>query len=462
MFVKICPKCNETKSLDDYYKSNNNKDGIYYPCKTCCKLNAQKYHKNSNTPYYLPDEEKINAYLKKYLLENQQPEPKIKKDTLTQTRLKELFLYDPFTGNLIRRIGVQGASKGAIGGHKSSEGYLHYSADGKKYLCHRLVWLYVYGYFPEQRIIHNNKKLDDNRIKNLSLDKTLTPHEKFKKLHGKEFIRELEKTKTDKFFTLTDIGKKYNLSRERVRQIFEEVYGEPFTNYYKKKIKQYKQENPNYHREYAKKFREKNKNNKEYLEKTKITSRKYYEQNKEKVNATTQKWRNSPLLFNSPLVTKISWRDYTECSENGHLITKCTYCGKKFIPKTKSVIYRERALNSKGTDTQSMYCSSGCKKACPTFHQKKYYKGQKIDGSSREVQPELRQMCLERDNYTCQKCGAKGKTVQLHCHHIYPLNESPITSADVDNTITLCKSCHKEAHKIPGCNNFELRCSSVY
>lgn len=212
------------------------------------------------------------------------------------------------------------------------------------------------------------------------------------------------------------------------------------------------------------------KNNKE---KVKESKKKYQEQHKEKNKLYFKQWnlenkakskkrkveyRNSKAIYT--LGNKIAWYDYTECSEDGYLIVKCRYCGKKFIPKVKQVFSRAGALNGLGVDQNSLYCSSGCKKACPTFNQKFHYKGQKIDGSSREVQPELRQMCLERDEYTCQKCGAKGKTVQLHCHHIYPLNESPITSADVDNCITLCKSCHKEAHKIAGCNNFELRCSS--
>jgi 5-methylcytosine-specific restriction endonuclease McrA len=69
----------------------------------------------------------------------------------------------------------------------------------------------------------------------------------------------------------------------------------------------------------------------------------------------------------------------------------------------------------------------------------------------------LRQMVLLRDNYTCQKCGSE---VSLHCHHIWPLNESPITSADMDECITLCKSCHKEIHmNVAGCGYYEMRCS---
>jgi len=65
---------------------------------------------------------------------------------------------------------------------------------------------------------------------------------------------------------------------------------------------------------------------------------------------------------------------------------------------------------------------------------------------------------LERDNYTCQKCNAYDN-IELHCHHILLLNESPIESAGIDNCITLCKECYKKAHKIPDCGYHELKCS---
>jgi hypothetical protein len=53
------------------------------------------------------------------------------------------------------------------------------------------------------------------------------------------------------------------------------------------------------------------------------------------------------------------------------------------------------------------------------------------------------------------------KKIQLHCHHILPLNESPITSADINECITLCKECHEEIHiSIDGCGYGQMRCST--
>ena len=110
----------------------------------------------------------------------------------------------------------------------------------------------------------------------------------------------------------------------------------------------------------------------------------------------------------------------------------------------------------------NLYCSEGCKRSCPTFGQKLYPKDFK-QNSSREVQPELRKMVLERDNWTCQKCGKSKEDfpeLELHCHHIFPLNENPVESADMDNCITYCKECHKWIHKnVPGCGYAEMKCS---
>jgi len=38
---------------------------------------------------------------------------------------------------------------------------------GKRYYAHRLAWLYVYGYLPEQIVHHINHVKIDNRIGNL-------------------------------------------------------------------------------------------------------------------------------------------------------------------------------------------------------------------------------------------------------------------------------------------------------
>jgi 5-methylcytosine-specific restriction endonuclease McrA len=134
----------------------------------------------------------------------------------------------------------------------------------------------------------------------------------------------------------------------------------------------------------------------------------------------------------------------------------CIYCGKIFVPSFNAVIGRVSAIQNVNSGECNFYCSENCKKACPTFGQLSYPKGFK-PSTSREVQPALRKMVLARDEYTCQKCGVFNN-VQLHCHHIDPVVNNPIESADVDNCITLCKDCHEQVHRLGGCTYNELKC----
>lgn len=62
--------------------------------------------------------------------------------------------------------------------------------------------------------------------------------------------------------------------------------------------------------------------------------------------------------------------------------------------------------------------------------------------------PKLRLSILERDGYTCQKCGAKDQSLQVH--HI----DSDFNNNDSSNLTTLCKECHIHLpHKPPPISN---------
>jgi 5-methylcytosine-specific restriction endonuclease McrA len=93
----------------------------------------------------------------------------------------------------------------------------------------------------------------------------------------------------------------------------------------------------------------------------------------------------------------------------------------------------------------------------PTPSCKMYPKGFKHT-TSREVSTYLRQMVLERDNWTCQICGKTIEEIQLHVHHMDPVAQNPMFQNDMDSCVTLCKICHKMVHSRRGCRYVDLQC----
>ena len=138
------------------------------------------------------------------------------------------------------------------------------------------------------------------------------------------------------------------------------------------------------------------------------------------------------------------------------LEVKCVYCGKWHQPNLISVKNKISSIKGTQSGELNLYCSDNCKKDCPTYGKHLYPKGFK-QGTSREVQPQLRKLVLARDGYKCVRCGKGIDEVQLHCHHLTGVELNPIESADVDNCITLCKEHHKDAHKENGCRYHDLR-----
>lgn len=142
------------------------------------------------------------------------------------------------------------------------------------------------------------------------------------------------------------------------------------------------------------------------------------------------------------------------------LQAKCIYCGSWFNPTKSKVNDRIRGIEGKKNSLNNFYCSDGCKLDCPIYNRKKYprgYKPEVIPNRDKAVQTELREMVLERDDYTCQLCG---KQDNLVCHHFEGIKYNPIMSADIDVCITVCQQCSDSIHSQPGCRPFDLQCKS--
>lgn len=171
--------------------------------------------------------------------------------------------------------------------------------------------------------------------------------------------------------------------------------------------------------------------------------------------------KNKLILYETYAPQLEKYQAVYRVEQNGLCLlgVSCIYCGTIFIPNFNSVMGRLGALQ-KTRGECNFYCSENCKKACPTYRQVSYPKGFKL-ATSREVQPELRKLVLARDNYTCQKCFKGLNEAQLHCHHIDPIVNNPIESADIDNCIILCKECHLEVHSTEGCAYNELKCKEI-
>ena len=58
-----------------------------------------------------------------------------------------------------------------------------------------------------------------------------------------------------------------------------------------------------------------------------------------------------------------------------------------------------------------------------------------------------RREILQRDNYECQRCKEKGKHNQATTvHHIQHLDKRPDLALIDENLVSLCDTCHNEAH----------------
>ena len=185
----------------------------------------------------------------------------------------------------------------------------------------------------------------------------------------------------------------------------------------------------------------------------------------EKTTIRNKKLPEGVIKSGIPLYDTFYWKlnkieeCYRDLLNEKILNVKCSQCGKIFRPSLKGVYARIRAINNLGKGECRFYCSTECKDSCPVFLKSKYRKGESPLGKNRFGVALWRNMVLERDNYTCQKCGLVSPNgVGLEAHHYQDAVAcAPVLSCDIDNGITLCEKCHVAAHQIEGCTIQDIK-----
>jgi hypothetical protein len=86
---------------------------------------------------------------------------------LFRERLRKTFEYDPETGYLYwKNPNSNSVSAGQIAGTINPNGYTVVRFEGTRYIIHRLIWVYMKGYWPIT-VDHINGSRSDNRWCNL-------------------------------------------------------------------------------------------------------------------------------------------------------------------------------------------------------------------------------------------------------------------------------------------------------
>lgn len=86
---------------------------------------------------------------------------------ITQERLKELLDYSPDTGLFYWRVSRSGVKASRSAGHKTAQGYIRITIEGRRYLAHVLAVLLMTGSFPEAEVDHRDLDTENNAWKNL-------------------------------------------------------------------------------------------------------------------------------------------------------------------------------------------------------------------------------------------------------------------------------------------------------
>ena len=277
-------------------------------------------------------------------------------------------------------------------------------------------------------------------------------------------------TKCEMWLEATEENFRYRSDRDTIHTVCRKCEVVSTSKYYREHIEEKREYRRNYHKEHKEEHKEWSEAYyKEYIlrdgvrekrcENTRQWQEKNIEYRKEYTKAYNKIHGNDKALF-SVYAHQLTIEESPKEGLNGELVVKCAYCGRYFAPTNIMISNRVRSLNRTSNVESRLYCSDGCKVACPIYNQRKFPKGFK-PATSREVNPLLRQMALELDNYECQRCGRSIDEVPLHVHHILPYRKNPMMGNDIDNTLTLCVDCHLSwMHSKDGYGCVDTKCIS--
>jgi hypothetical protein len=145
----------------------------------------------------------------------------------------------------------------------------------------------------------------------------------------------------------------------------------------------------------------------------------------------------------------------------------CIYCGKQYRP-TRYKVKSRITYGIKYNNSCRFYCTNDCKQKCPIFHKSadQIMKLDRINAnkdiifcdyiSDRVLNREQKKQRLEENGYTCDGCDISVTIKTCILHHEVPVKINPLMVADEINLWAFCKECHEKAHKLDGCNCYEL------
>lgn len=161
--------------------------------------------------------------------------------------------------------------------------------------------------------------------------------------------------------------------------------------------------------------------------------------------------KRKPGQFNNKwFCSKTCSSKYNAKFKENKKVVSCDYCGKE-VKRAKS------QFNGK----HSVYCSRECQhkgwsilysgENSPIYNHDKPLEERLIERKYVDYY-EWRRQVYEKDNYTCQCCD-DNRGGNLVAHHILNYSEHDELRTDVNNGITLCKTCHKLFHDTYGYRN---------